>query len=160
MGFTLNEGDWLMIVHIATARARARLSTLFAERALYRRRLQVLGKDVRRYRAHELAKLVGVLAQTHTMGYGFTVGSVVRLGRYAYAPGSFSAGHAEDESAVAEALALTGLTEIADQNVPNPLRRRSTSDVSCAAFAQNPRCCCWMSRPITLITVYQSRCLS
>ncbi len=41
---------------------------------------------------------MGVLAQHHTVGYAFSVEEVVRLGRYAYAPGIFPPGD-EDERA-------------------------------------------------------------
>jgi iron complex transport system ATP-binding protein len=101
--------------------------------------VKVLDKNVRRYRAHELAKLVGVLAQTHTMGYGFTVGSVVRLGRYAYAPGLFSGGQAEDDAAVARALELTGLGQIVDQNVLTLSGGELQRTFLAQLFAQNPR---------------------
>lgn len=138
VGFTLNEGDWLMIVGPNGA-GKSTIVNAVSQSASYTGDVQVIGKDVRRYRAHELAKLVGVLAQTHTMGYGFTVGSVVRLGRYAYAPGLFSAGHAEDEAAVAEALALTGLTEIADQNVLTLSGGELQRTFLAQLFAQNPR---------------------
>jgi len=138
VGFTLNEGDWLMIVGPNGA-GKSTIVNAVSQSTPYTGDVQVLGKDVRRYRAHELAKLVGVLAQTHTMGYGFTVGSVVRLGRYAYAPGLFSAGHTGDEAAVAEALALTGLTEIADQNVLTLSGGELQRTFLAQLFAQNPR---------------------
>jgi iron complex transport system ATP-binding protein len=101
--------------------------------------VRVLERDVRRYRPHELARLVGVLAQTHAMGYGFTVESVVRLGRYAYAPGLLSAMSAEDENAIERALALTGLTKIASQNVLTLSGGELQRTFLAQLFAQNPR---------------------
>ena len=101
--FSLNEGDWLMIVGPNGA-GKSTIVNAVSQGVPYTGEVRVLDQDVRRYRAHELAKLVGVLAQTHAMGYGFTVGSVVRLGRYAYAPGLFSGGHTDDDDAVAQAL--------------------------------------------------------
>ena len=136
--FSLNEGEWLMIVGPNGAGKSTIINTI-SQAAPYSGEVRVLEKDVKRYRPQELAKLVGVLAQTHTMGYGFTVGSVVRLGRYAYSPGFFSSEHTEDESAVTRALALTGLTQIADQNVltlsGGELQRTFLAQI----FAQNPR---------------------
>ena len=136
--FSLNEGEWLMIVGPNGAGKSTIINTI-SQAAPYSGEVRVLEKDVKRYRPQELAKLVGVLAQTHTMGYGFTVGSVVRLGRYAYSPGFFSSEHMEDESAVTRALALTGLTQIADQNVltlsGGELQRTFLAQI----FAQNPR---------------------
>ena len=138
VGFSLEEGQWLMIVGPNGA-GKSTIINAVSQGTPYTGEVQLLGKDVRRYHAHELAKLVGVLAQTHTMGYGFTVGSVVRLGRYAYAPGLFSSGHAEDEDAVANALALTGLSQIADQNVLTLSGGELQRTFLAQLFAQNPR---------------------
>ena len=80
VNFSLEEGGWLMIVGPNGA-GKSTIVNAISQGVPYTGEVRVLGKDVRRYRAHELAKLVGVLAQTHTMGYGFTVGSVVRLER-------------------------------------------------------------------------------
>ena len=138
VSFSLEEGGWLMIVGPNGA-GKSTIVNAISQGVPYTGEVRVLGKDVRRYRAHELAKLLGVLAQTHTMGYGFTVGSVVRLGRYAYAPGLFSAGHAEDDDAVEQALALTGLTQIVDQNVLTLSGGELQRTFLAQLFAQNPR---------------------
>lgn len=138
VSFSLSEGDWLMIIGPNGA-GKSTIVNAISQGAPYTGEVRLLEKDVRRYRPHELAKLVGVLAQTHAMGYGFTVGSVVRLGRYAYAPGPFSAGHAEDEAAVARALELTGLTRIVDQNVLTLSGGELQRTFLAQLFAQNPR---------------------
>ena len=136
--FSLEEGGWLMIVGPNGA-GKSTIVNAVSQGVPYTGEVRVLDKDVRRYRAHELAKLVGVLAQTHAMGYGFTVGSVVRLGRYAYAPGLFSGGHTDDDDAVAQALSLTGLTEIVDQNVLTLSGGELQRTFLAQLFAQNPR---------------------
>ena len=138
VSFSLNEGDWLMIIGPNGA-GKSTVVNAISQAVSYQGEVQLLEKDVRSYHPHELAKLVGVLAQTHTMGYGFTVGSVVRLGRYAYAPGLFSAGHVEDEAAVARALSLTGLTQIVDQNVLTLSGGELQRTFLAQLFAQNPR---------------------
>jgi len=138
VSFSLSEGDWLMIVGPNGA-GKSTVINAISLGAAYEGEVRVLDKDVRRYRPHELARLVGVLAQTHAMGYGFTVGSVVRLGRYAYAPGLFSGGQADDEEAVARALALTGLTRIVDQNVLTLSGGELQRTFLAQLFAQNPR---------------------
>ena len=138
VSFSLDEGDWLMIIGPNGA-GKSTVINAISQAVPYLGEVQLLEKDVRSYRPHELAKLVGVLAQTHAMGYGFTVGSVVRLGRYAYAPGLFSAGHAEDEAAVARALSLTGLTQIVDQNVLTLSGGELQRTFLAQLFAQNPR---------------------
>ena len=83
----------------------------------YAGRIELLGRDVRRYKPRALAQRVGVLAQSHAVSYSFTVEEVVRLGRYAHAAGVFSARSAQDERKVEQALALTGLLPLAGQSV-------------------------------------------
>ncbi len=138
VSFSLNEGDWLMIVGPNGA-GKSTIVNAISQGVPYTGEVRVLQKDVRSYRPHELAKLVGVLAQTHAMGYGFTVGSVVRLGRYAYAPGFFSGGRDEDDAAVERALSLTGLTNIVDQNVLTLSGGELQRTFLAQLFAQNPR---------------------
>ena len=116
VSFSLDGSDWLMIVGPNGA-GKSTIVNAVSQGAPYTGEVRVLGRDVRKYRAHELAKHIGVLSQSHSMGYGFTVGSVVRLGRYAYAPGLFSGGGRDDEHAVLQALELTGMTRFAEQNV-------------------------------------------
>ena len=138
VNFALSEGEWLMIVGPNGA-GKSTIVNAISQGTPYTGEARLLGKDVRRYRPHELAKLVGVLAQTHAMGYGFTVGSVVRLGRYAYAPGLFSKGQTEDEAAVSRSLELTGLTKIVDQNVLTLSGGELQRTFLAQLFAQNPR---------------------
>ena len=154
--FSLNEGDWLMIVGPNGA-GKSTIVNAVSQGVPYTGEVRVLDQDVRRYRAHELAKLVGVLAQTHAMGYGFTVGSVVRLGRYAYAPGLFSGGHTDDDDAVAQALSLTGLTEIVDQNVLTLSGGELQRTFLAQLCAQNPRVLLLDEPPNHLDLVYQKQ---
>lgn len=137
VSFSLAEGDWLMLVGPNGA-GKSTIVSAISQGTPYTGAVRLMGRDIRKYRAHELAKLLGVLSQTHTMGYGFTVGSVVRLGRYAYAPGLFSGGAAGDEAAVARALELTGLTRIADQNVLTLSGGELQRTFLAQLFAQNP----------------------
>ena len=138
VSFSLSEGEWLMIVGPYGA-GKSTIVNAVSQGASYTGAVSVLEKDVKRYRSHELAKLVGVLSQSHSMGYGFTVGSVVRLGRYAYAPGLFSGGDDADERMVARALELTGMTRFVDQNVLTLSGGELQRTFLAQLFAQNPR---------------------
>ena len=138
VSFSLTEGEWLMIVGPNGA-GKSTIVNAVSQGVSYAGAVHVLEKDVKRYRPHELAKLVGVLSQSHSMGYGFTVGSVVRLGRYAYAPGLFSGGDDADERMVARALELTGMTRFADQNVLTLSGGELQRTFLAQLFAQNPR---------------------
>ena len=97
------------------------------------------GKDVQKVPAHILARGMGVLAQHHTVGYAFSVEEVVRLGRYAYAPGIFSRRSDEDERSVAEAMELTGVAHIARQSVLTLSGGELQRVFLAQLFAQNPR---------------------
>ena len=63
------------------------------------------------------ARAIGVLAQNHFVGYGFTVEEVVRLGRFAYAGGVFGRSREDDAGHVEQALTLTGLQDKRRQSV-------------------------------------------
>ncbi len=138
INFSLAEGDWLMLIGPNGA-GKSTVVNAISQGIAYTGEIRVMEKNVRTYRAHELAKLIGVLSQSHSMGYGFTVGSVVRLGRYAYAPGPFSGGKVEDEEAVARALELTGMTRFADNNVLTLSGGELQRTFLAQLFAQNPR---------------------
>ena len=90
------------------------------------------GRSLRDYRALELARLVGVVPQQFNLDFSFTVEEMVAMGRYAHggrgsaaprgadgagATDSAGAGGAADGTAVAAALAETGLTSLAGRLV-------------------------------------------
>ena len=83
--FSLAEGDWLMIVGPNGA-GKSTIVSAISQGAPYAGEVRFLEQNIKRYRAPEIAKSIGVLSQTPAMVYGFTVGAVVRLGRYAYSP--------------------------------------------------------------------------
>jgi len=84
---------------------------------------------------------MGMLMQSHFVGYAFTVEEVVRLGRYAYAPGFFARRlHQEkDDQAVFEALELTGMTEKRTQSVLTLSGGELQRTFLAQLLAQNPR---------------------
>lgn len=138
VSFSLEEGDWLMLVGPNGA-GKSTIVNAVSQGAPYTGEVRCLEKDVKRYRVGELAKCLGVLSQTHTVGYAFTVESIVRLGRYAYSPGAFGGSRDEDDKAVRRALELTGMTPFANQSVltlsGGELQRTFLAQI----FAQNPR---------------------
>jgi len=136
--FSLAEGDWLMIVGPNGA-GKSTIVSAISQGAPYTGEVRFLDQNIKRYRAHEIARNIGVLSQSHAMGYGFTVGAVVRLGRYAYSPGLFSNMQSEDERMVSRALELTGMTRFADQNVLTLSGGELQRTFLAQLFAQNPR---------------------
>ncbi len=116
LSFRVREGEWLMIAGPNGAGKSTVLNAL-TQGAPYTGTVRVLSRDVRSQKPRELARNVGVLTQGHSVGYAFTVEEIVRMGRYAYAPGVFSARSDADGEAVARALAQTGMTALAGQSV-------------------------------------------
>ncbi len=114
--FSINENDWLMVVGPNGA-GKSTLIKAVSQYIAYSGQIRYLGKDIKTYRPRELARNLGVLSQSYSVGYSFTVSEVVRLGRYSHAPGIFSSKSKEDERKVQSALELTGLSELAHQSV-------------------------------------------
>jgi len=138
VSFSLEEGHWLMLIGPNGA-GKSTIVNAVSQAAPYTGTVLYRGRDVKSCKTAELARHLGVLSQHHSVGYSFTVEEVVRLGRYAHAPGIFSRRSARDEESVAEALSLTGLTELAKQSVltlsGGELQRTFLAQI----FAQDPQ---------------------
>ncbi len=138
VSFTLNEGQWLMLIGPNGA-GKSTIVNAISQGAAYTGQVFWKGQDVKRLKPAELARNMGVLSQNHAVGYGFTVGEVVRLGRYAYAPGIFSTGKDSDETHVEKALEMTGLTGLAQQSVLTLSGGELQRTFLAQLFAQNPK---------------------
>ncbi|MBO4914717.1 MAG: ABC transporter ATP-binding protein [Oscillospiraceae bacterium] len=137
VNFSVDEGEWLMIVGPNGA-GKSTIVSAISQGVAYSGEVLFRGKNVREFKPHMLARHIGVLSQNHSVGYAFSVEDVVRLGRYAYSPGVFSRRTDGDERAVSTALELTGLRELASQSVltlsGGELQRAFLAQV----FAQEP----------------------
>lgn len=116
LNFSVREGDWLMIAGPNGAGKSTALGAL-TQAVPYTGTVLLDGQNVKTMKSAERARRMGVLMQKNATGYAFTVEEVVRLGRYAYAPGMLSGGGTEDTAAVEEALELTGLSARRGQSV-------------------------------------------
>lgn len=74
------------------------------------------GAAIASYRSREVARRLGLLPQASTAPGGITVGDLVARGRYPHQR-LLKQWSAEDETAVAEAMRLTGVLELADRPV-------------------------------------------
>ena len=138
VSFSVEPGDWLMLIGPNGA-GKSTIVNAVSRGAAYTGTVLFEGQDIRKVKAHVLARGIGVLAQHHTVGYAFSVEEVVRLGRYAYSPGIFSARSDADETAVAEAMELTGVAHIAHQSVLTLSGGELQRVFLAQLFAQNPR---------------------
>ena len=138
LSFCVREGEWLMIVGPNGAGKSTALGAV-TQAVPYTGSVLLDGEDVKKMKPAQRARKMGVLMQKNFAGYAFTVEEVVRLGRYAYAPGVLSGHGAEDTEAVEEALERTGLTAQRGQSVltlsGGELQRTFLAQV----FAQDPK---------------------
>lgn len=138
INFTIDENHWLMVVGPNGA-GKSTLIKAVSQYIDYTGNVRFAGKDVRTCKPKELAQNMGVLSQSYSVNYPFTVGEVVRLGRYAFAPGIFSRKSEDEEEKVQNALELTGLTGLVNRSVltlsGGELQRTFLAQV----LAQNPK---------------------
>ena len=116
VNFSLASGEHLCIVGPNGA-GKSTIVNSIAQSIAYTGRITYLGRDLKEYRSVQLARILGVLSQSHEISYSFSVREVVRMGRYAYTPTIFSPRPADDEEKIDEALSLTGLSSIEDRSV-------------------------------------------
>lgn len=137
LSFHLQEGQWLMLVGPNGA-GKSTLIEALSQGVPCTGSIQLEGRDIRRFKAAQLARKIGVLSQKNTVGYAYTVEEVVSLGRYAYTSSFFSA-HDDGKDQIEQALALTGLTDFRHASVltlsGGELQRTFLAQV----FAQNPQ---------------------
>ncbi len=137
INLSLDAGQWLMVVGPNGA-GKSTLLGAISQTVPYTGHVMVAGQDAKHMRARKLARMVGVLAQSHRVGYGFTVEEVVALGRYAHRGQVFAASDPQGEEMVDQALRLTGMDSIRRQSVltlsGGELQRTFLAQV----FAQNP----------------------
>ena len=119
LSFRIGEGEWWAVVGPNGA-GKSSLAGALGKTAAYEGAVTLKGRDIRQFSPQEYARRVGVLSQTHTPVYGFTVEEVVGLGRYART-GFFRRNDPDGAEKIDGALALTGLAG---------LRRRSLLTLS------------------------------
>lgn len=138
LSFHLHEGQWLMLVGPNGAGKSTLIETI-SQGVAYTGNILLEGKDIRRFKAAQLARKVGVLAQKNVVGYAYTVDEVVGLGRYAYTQSFLSTRDDGGKDQVERALSLTGLTNLRHASVltlsGGELQRTFLAQV----FAQNPQ---------------------
>ena len=138
LSFTVEEGQWLMIVGPNGAGKSTALNAV-TQGVPYTGRISLEGRDIRALKGAERARSVGFLAQKNAVSYAYSVEEVVSLGRYAHASGFLSARDDEGEACVERALEWTGLTALRRASVltlsGGELQRTFLAQV----FAQNPQ---------------------
>jgi len=138
VSFSVGSGQWLMIVGPNGA-GKSTIVNAISGGAPYTGDIECMGRDVRSYKPHDIARIIGVLSQRYSVGYPFTVAEVVRMGRYAHSKGVFSGGNAGDEEAVNRAIELTGLGSFLDHSVLTLSGGELQRTFLAQLFAQQPK---------------------
>ena len=138
LSFHLGEGEWLMLVGPNGA-GKSTLIEAIAQGVPYTGMIRWNGEDIHALKGAQLARRLGVLSQKNSVGYAYTVGEVVELGRYAYKAGLFSGRDDQGKAAVEKALELTGLTELRRASVLTLSGGEMQRVFLAQVFAQNPR---------------------
>lgn len=138
VSFDLPEGGWLTVAGPNGA-GKSSLINAISQSIGYEGSVEFEGRDLSAMKPAARARLVGTLAQSRGVGYAFTVGEVVRLGRYAYTKSIFSRDDNENELAVRAALELTGMTRLESRAVTALSGGELQRVFLAQLFAQNPR---------------------
>ena len=138
ISFEVGNRQWLMIVGPNGA-GKSTIVNAVSQGVPYTGTVLFEGADIAQIRPVALAKKIGVLTQNHFVGYSFTVEEVVKLGRYAYSAGIFSAADDEDKRRIEYALDITGMQPFRHHSVltlsGGELQRTFLAQI----FAQNPK---------------------
>jgi iron complex transport system ATP-binding protein len=136
--FQLRAGEWVMVVGPNGA-GKSTIINAISGGAPYHGRITCLGRDIRTYKPVALARIMGVLAQHHGVGYSFTVREVIDMGRYAHTRSMFATRSDADEAAIERAIALTGLEPFLDQSVLTLSGGELQRTFLAQLFAQDPQ---------------------
>ena len=115
ISFSVEPGQWLMILGPNGA-GKSTLIRALSQGVSYSGQIRIQGRNAASIPRREFARKLGVLFQSHSVTYDFTVEEVVRMGGYSREEGNFHpSGHPEDffESAIAQ----TGLKPLLHQSV-------------------------------------------
>lgn len=116
LSFSLEEGQWLMLVGPNGA-GKSSLISAIAQGVPYEGEIRLNGRNLRDFRPAELARKIAVLAQQHTISYGYTVEEIVQLGRYAHQRGLLGRRDEKGTDAIEQALEKTGMTALRNKSL-------------------------------------------
>ena len=78
LSFELKEGEWLMLVGPNGA-GKSTLIEAIAGGVPYAGKITLAGRNIRAFRASELARRIGVLAQKNAVSYAYSVEAVQKI---------------------------------------------------------------------------------
>lgn len=138
ISFHVEPGQWLMVIGPNGA-GKTTIISAVSQGVPYTGEVLFEGKNIKKCKSREIARNIGVLTQNHYVGYGFTVEEVIRLGRYAHAPGLLKSGRDEGEAKVRAAIEKTGMAPYLNQSVLTLSGGELQRAFLAQLFAQDPR---------------------
>ena len=138
LSFTLEEGQWLMLVGPNGA-GKSTLIHALSQGVPYRGSIELNGSDIRACKPAQLARQIGVLSQQHHVGYAYTVEEIVNLGRYAHRRGFLAPRDDDGQKQVEQALRLTGMESLRHASILTLSGGELQRAFLAQDFAQNPR---------------------
>ena len=138
ISFEIKDNEILMVIGPNGA-GKTTLIKAIMENIKHTGKAWLNGKDISKISSLELAKQIGVLTQSHSQQYSFTVYEVVSLGRYAHQKGMFSKLSNLDEEKINEALKVTGTQHLRDRSVLTLSGGELQRIFLASVFAQDPK---------------------
>lgn len=90
------------------------LDCILGEHVPQQGKIRLLGREIQTYRSQDLAKQLSYVPQVHQRSFPYTVRQIVLMGRTAHS-GFFSGPDADSEALAEEALALVGISALAER---------------------------------------------
>ena len=112
----LESGDWLMVIGPNGA-GKSTLISAIGGAAPYTGDILIGDQERTSMRSRDIARRIGTLNQSHSVGYSFSVRELVSLGRYPYRKGLIGGKDEDNERMVEEAINDVGLGEMADRSL-------------------------------------------
>ncbi|MEG0750553.1 MAG: ABC transporter ATP-binding protein [Oscillospiraceae bacterium] len=137
VSFSVAENEWLMIVGPNGA-GKSTLISAISQCAPYTGTVLYLGTDIARMKPSTLAQNIGVLTQSHSISYGFSVEDIVRLGRYCHSHGVLSSSDSDADKMVESALEMTGIKSLRTHSALTLSGGELQRTFLAQLFAQNP----------------------
>lgn len=138
VSFALQENEILMVIGPNGA-GKTTLIKAMMENIRHTGKSFLHGQDIALIPKAQLARQIGVLTQSHSQQFSFSVYEVVSLGRYAHQQGMFSRLSSEDEEKIEEAFRLTGTGHLRDRSVLTLSGGELQRIFLAAIFAQDPK---------------------
>jgi iron complex transport system ATP-binding protein len=137
VSFSIQSGEWLMLAGPNGAGKSTMLEALM-QSVPYTGELLLDGHKLHTMKPRLRARSMGLLAQSYSAGYAFTVEEIVRLGRYAYHD-ALSGFDEADEEAVERALTQTGTAALRSHPISQISGGEAQRAFLAQLFAQNPK---------------------